>query len=194
MTTRLRSLKRSDRRALLVGALLCGSVLLVGRGLPWVQRTGAAFATRAERAALTIERAARVREEATVDGWTGANTGPTRADLAFEGSTPTAAAAAASAHLGDLIRLLGGTLLSSSPEADTAFHAGVARVAVHLQLSIDGIAFRSLVAQLEGGPKLLRVRSLNVVQPAPIAAASEPEALRVEVTVEGIGVVQEAKR
>lgn len=191
MTGILRRLGSRDRRTLVIGTIVCGVVLLGGRGMPWLHRTTRELAVREERATLTIERATRLRSTAVGSGWSPADDARWRTELAFQGPTPTAAAATAAAHLSNLTRVLGGTLLSASPEADSGFRSGVARIVVHLQLSFDGIALRAFVSELEHGSKALRVQSLSVTQPAPIATPNDAEALRVELTIEGIAVERE---
>lgn len=167
-----------ERRALRIGVIAIGAILIVGRGIPALHRIEGDLQRRGESLALAIEAA---RREAALSS---ADSGVERSASLLIADSPTAGAAIAVAYLTDLAQEFDLTLHSVRPSGDSAFVDGVAEVTVHLSASGNTVSAVALLAQLDAGPRLFRVRTLDVAQPAPASPAGIEESLRLELTVD----------
>lgn len=198
--TRL-ALSSRDRRTLVVGAGVVISLVALARGVPaWRRwdadaRDSAAELTReldraegsvANRRA--VERAFRERATRYV----------ALAPAVVPGPTPAAQGAALAAMVSGAAEGAGLKLGAVQISADLAQGANrgprapapsFSRLRVRADATGDVKGVTDFLAALERGPALLRVRELAVTQPEPGAPAERAEALRVEVVVEGIGIV-----
>jgi hypothetical protein len=73
---------------------------------------------------------------------------------------------------------------------DTASAGTFMRISVRADGTGDLPAITRLLALLEGAPELLAVRALSITQPAPGGPAEQPEALRLEISVEGLALAR----
>jgi hypothetical protein len=74
--------------------------------------------------------------------------------------------------------------------ADTGARRTFVRIAVHADVTGDIRGVTTLLANLEHGAARLRVRDLTVTQPDVAAPGDRVEALRVELTVEGLAMAK----
>lgn len=182
-----------DRRTLAAGALVIVLLVLLGRGLPAWRRWDAdirasaaemaAEAARAEQAVRLLPagldslEARRARLVAVGRGALGG------------GSTAASAAALASLVSGSAARA-GVQIGSVQVRPDTASAGTFMRIAVRADGTGDLPAITRMLVLLEGAPELLAVRELSITQPNPGGPAEQPEALRVEVSVEGLALAR----
>jgi hypothetical protein len=104
-----------------------------------------------------------------------------------KGDTPSAAAATLASVISETAEEAGVKLGSVQVRPDSA-RAGTAvtLVAVRADAVGDIRGLTLLLAEIEAGVPLLRVRELSVSQPAPAAPDTQAEALRVELLIEGL--------
>jgi hypothetical protein len=183
-----------DRRAVLIGAGVIGSLGLLARGVPawrtWVSdaRAGVAEQQRAvSDADGLVAHAREVRDTlaarnaryvalapALVAGRTPAEASATLASIV------STAASGAGVKLGTV---------QLRPVGDTGARRTFVRVGVHADMIGDVAGLTTLLASLERGPVRLRVREITVTQPDAAAPGDRVEALRIELTIEGLALV-----
>lgn len=184
-----------DRRTLAAGLLAILVLLLLGRGIPAWRRWDAdarasaaemaAEAARAERTAADLPamldsleaRAARV-----------AALGP----AVLPGSSPAAAGASLAALVSGSAARAGVEIGSVQVRPDTASAGTFMRVSVRADGTGDLPAITRMLVMLEGAPELLAIRETSITQPAPGGPAEQPEALRLEIAVEGLALAPRA--
>lgn len=188
-------LSERDRRTLVMGGILVVALVLLARGIPawrrWDADTRASareMATEAARAETTVRdlpasldslQARRARYVALGRGvLDGASTAAAGASLA---SLVSGAAARAGVQIG-----------SVQVRPDTAGAGTFLRVTVRAEGTGDLPAITRMLEMLEGGRTLLAVRDLSITQPNPGGPAEQPEALRVELAVEGLALTARA--
>ena len=180
-----------DRRTLMLGLSVIVLLVLISRVVPawrgWDADTRAsaaemaAEAARAEQtvrtlpAALDSLEARRARLVAqgrgVLDGGSIAGSGAALASLV------SGAAARAGVQMG-----------SVQVRPDTASAGTFMRISVRADGTGDLPAVTRMLALLEGAPELLAVRDISITQPNPGGPAEQPEALRVELSVEGLAL------
>lgn len=185
------SLRPADRRALVAGVLIVGSLVTLSRGVPVLRSHESALANRVAERTLVLRQleqneAALSAVVASVADY-GNSSLDARTVSAFAGATPTAAVAQAAEYVASTAYALGAEVSSVSPSAPDRFTEGLAALEVKLTLVSDAEGLRDLLTAIERGPRLMVPRALSVFQSSPAASASEAEALRVELTIEGLG-------
>jgi hypothetical protein len=179
-----------DVRTLRTGATLIALLVLLSRGLPawrdWdnTARGSAADmiaeASRAEAFARTLPMA---RESLEVRRQRMEQLSPRTLEggsAASAGATLTAVLSDAASRAG--VQLGAVQLRTDSNSAATFFH-----VSVRADARGDLPSLLSLITTLEGGPELLTIREFSLTQPDPGGLNPQPELLRLELTVEGLG-------
>jgi hypothetical protein len=84
-------------------------------------------------------------------------------------------------------------LHSVQPRVDSTATRNLLRVSAHLSMTADVQGLMDLVEDLESADPLLRVIDLSIVQSDVSAADDRPDALKIELTVQGIGVLRRPK-
>jgi hypothetical protein len=180
-----------DRRVLVAGAAAIALILLVGRGIPawrrWDERVRAGAERQAEAAA---------RSEAAVQDLPAAldslEARRTRflalGGTVLEGGSPAAAGAALASLVSGAAARAGVQVGSVQVRPDTASAGTFLRVVVRADATGDLPSITRMLALLEGAPERLAIRELSITQPNPGGPAEQPEALRLEVAVEGMAL------
>ena len=180
-----------DRRALLVCSLAVGAIVGAGRGIP---------AWRSWDADVRGGAAVQVRQLEMLEGGLALlpslrdSVGARRsrldsvAAMFVDGDSPALAAAALATIVSDLAEEGGVQVNSVQVRADSAWRSSVARVGVRVSATGDVTGLTDLLQQIEGHDLLLQVREMVVTQPAPTAPDHVPEALRLELLVEGLAL------
>jgi hypothetical protein len=182
-----------DRRVLVAGGAVILLILLLGRGIPAWRRWDEGVRAEAEG---RMEAAARA-EAAVRDLPAGLDSLEARRErfLALggsllEGESPAAAGAALAGLLSGTAARAGVQLGSVQVRPDTAAAGAFLRVWVRADATGDLPSITRMLTLLEGAPERLRVRELSITQPSPGGPAEQPEALRVEVAVEGLALAR----
>lgn len=176
-----------NRRALALGVMAVGLILGFGRGLPaWKSWVSEATAS-AQELAAELQRA-RAATHSTRGSAARLRVDSARLDSAgtmlLDAPSPEGAAAELATVLSTAAEETAVRVVSIETKADSA--AGqlfAASARVNAVGDVRGLA--EFLSAIEGGPYLLRVRSLAVSQPELGAAADRAEALRIDVTVDG---------
>jgi len=179
-------LSARDRRTAVVGLVVMGSIVGVGRGWPaarvWqAAQQDAVTALRdsvadAERLAV-LEPAYRANAQRTEER-------VAMLDSAMIGAVvPAAAAASLASLLRESVTAAGMQLTSITVTSDSAWVNGLARVQARVLATGDVKTVTTLLADVEGSPALLLVREMSIGQPDPMAPRSRPEQLRLELAV-----------
>lgn len=187
----MRSITPTDRRALFVGVLVIGSSMLLARVLPARRAAEQELRDRilsTARAADAMQRERDLLKRAASDARARGAAGSARMlALAFDGESPTSVGAQAAQYVGGLARLLGASVHSVAPSADSTFIDEMAMLTVRVHLTTDGVGLYQLVDELGVGSRLTAVRYVQVSLGNPSAPADEPEALRVELGFTALG-------
>jgi hypothetical protein len=185
------ALSSRDRRTLAIGAGIIILLVLLSRGIPAWRRWDAS--TRAGAAEMATEAAraeSPVRQLPAALDSLQARRG--RFVTLGRGVLDGGSAAAAGASLASLVSgaaaRSGVQLGSVQVRPDTSGAGAFLRIVVQADGTGDLPAITRLLALLEGGPELLAVRGVSLTQPNPGGPAEQPEALRVELTVEGLAL------
>lgn len=189
----IHTLSDRDRRTLGVGAIVIVLLVLLARGIPawrrWdaeVRASAAEMAAEAARAEQTVRllpasldslEARRARFVAVGGG-------------ALEGETAAASGAALAALVSGAAARAGVQVGSVQVRPDTASAGTFMRIGVRADGTGDLPAITRLLALLEGAPELLAVREISITQPVPGGPAEQPEALRMEIAVQGLALVR----
>lgn len=191
---RWRTMKPSDRRAIVIGAL----VLLPGLLFIWVvrpYRTALADA----RDQLSTERAALARERAAIDN---ARRNPQlrqAADSAmsamrprlFEGKDDVMAGAELASYLGDVARDTRVWLEDAATRPATPALNGVRTLRVEIRAESDLLGTLMFLQRLERGDKLVRIERLDISR-VPRGDAEDQETLSIAATVAGYAIANES--
>ncbi|HET7584030.1 MAG TPA: type II secretion system protein GspM [Gemmatimonadaceae bacterium] len=190
------SLSPRDRRALSLGGAVLALLLLVARGLPAWSAWATSQRAIADQLAAQVARArSDVRSSA-----------PTHDSLVMRGKRMVALAPRilAGESPASAVATLGGVLSGAAATAgvqvgavqmsvDSSATSAFSRVRVRASATGDIAGVTELLRELEQGPTLLSVRELNLSQPEPAAPASQPEALRIELVVEGLALNRQSR-
>lgn len=178
-----------DRRTLIAGVAVMLSIVLIGRGLPALQRWQSdreaaalqsmrmvAIAFRSIRQLPMLRRsvAARVRRLSLADS------------TLLHGDSPAAAAAELASVLSDIADENDVEVAALSMHADSGFRSDFARASVRLSGTTDVQGLAAMLHDIEAGSHLLAVRELVVGQPDAGAPDTRPEALHVELLIDGL--------
>ena len=183
------ALSSRDRRALLVGAVTIGSVVLMALGYPryraWrsVAMDGASIAT----AELALA-------ERSVAGFTGTSAALANArsqrgmldTLLLTGGSAAGAAAALSNAISDAAESAEADLGSVTVQQDSTKRSVLTHFRARASLSGDVGTIAAFLDALEAGPPLVAVREWAISAGAASTVAGQPETLRMDVLVEGI--------
>ena len=189
----IRTLSDRDRRTLIVGTVVIVLLVLLSRGIPAWRRWDADV--RASAAEMSVEAA---RAEQTVRLLPPAldSLQARRARLAalgrgvLEGESTAASGAALASLVSGAAARAGVEIGSVQVRPDTAGAGTFMRIGVRADGTGDLPAITRMLALLEGAPELLAVRALSITQPAPGGPAEQPEALRMEIDVQGLALVR----
>jgi hypothetical protein len=186
-----------ERRTILVASTLALLVLAPTKLIP------AWRAHRGERHAATLELTAElVRAEASVSAlpWLRDSLVARRerylalAPRLLSGESPSAAGASLASLVSGNAQAARLRLGSIRMRSDSVALDRFAGVSVETELTGDIHGVSTLLHSLESGAALLRVRRLVITQPEPAAPSDRPEALRVELVVEGIAITRSEER
>jgi hypothetical protein len=187
-----------DRRVLLAGAGVIGSLIGLTRGIPawrtWVSDARAGANEQARAADETNELLAHAR--AMRDTLAARNTRyVTLAPALIAGSTPAEASATLASLVSGAATAAGVKLgaVQIKPVADTGAQRTFIRIGVHVDVVGDIAGLTALVANVERGPTRLRVREIAITQPDAAAPGDRVEALRAELTIEGLALARGGK-
>lgn len=191
MTIKL-GISQRDRRTLIVGVSVVGTVLAIGRGLPAVSDWES---TQRREAESTAERLAQLRDglrslPALRDSLRARTARLAELDTTLiRGVSPAAIAAAFASALGDIADENALRVSTLQLRSDSVATQGLARVEVRVTGVTDVAGLAGFLRAVEGNAMPARVRELNISQPEPLAGEAKPETLRVDVLVEGLGVI-----
>lgn len=184
-----------DRRTLAAGGIIVLLLLFAGRGLPAWRRWDADV-----RASAAEMRAEAARAEQTVRLLPASldSLEARRARLValgrgvLDGESTAASGAALASLVSGAAARAGVRIGSVQVRPDTASAGTFMRIAVRADGTGDLPAITRMLALLEGAPELLAVREISITQPNPGGPAEQPEALRVELAVEGLALARPA--
>lgn len=185
-----RTMKQSDRRAIVIGAL----VLLPGLLFVWAVRPYRAGLADA-RDQLGTERAALARERAAIDN---AHRNPQLKHLAdsamtamrprlFEGKDDVMAGAELASYLGDVARDTRVWLEDAATRPATPAVNGVRTLRVEIRAESDLLGTLMFLQRLERGEKLVRVERLDISR-TPRSEGEDTETLSIAATLAGYAV------
>lgn len=187
---------RRDRRTLLVGVGVITLLLALSRGLPaWLawrhELLASAFelAIEAERAEGSARSLPALRNSLARRGERYVALGR----VVVPGETPAVAAGALAGMVADLATRANVELGPLSIRVDSTGSPLLGRVSVSGSLTGDIRGVSEWLHALEGGPRLVAVRTLSISQPEPAAPADRPETLRVEFLVEALALPGEVR-
>jgi hypothetical protein len=185
-----------DRRTLLIGAGLIVALLALFRGVPaWRGRY------ERERTAATRLSLRAAEAEAAVRG--SASRGDSLdarrrrfvalAPAILDGRTPAAAGGTLAALVSGAAAKAGMQLNSVQVRPDSAGPGTFTRVAVRVDATGDVRGVARMLSLLERGPEMLAVREISVTGAQPGAPDAQPEALHLELSVEGLALSRPAR-
>lgn len=189
-------LSTRDGRTAIAGITTVASLILVSRGLPalrsWErsQLAGASdVVARASSARITLRAlpslrdslARRQRDLASLDS------------AMFTRASPVAAVADLAAMLDGMAASAGVKIATLQLRADSAPKRSIARIGVRVTGTTDVAGLAELLRLTDTTDTLLVVRELSVSQPEPSAPRTRPEALHVELLVESMARIAEAR-
>jgi hypothetical protein len=180
-----------DRRTLAVGVLMIGSIIAVGRGIPWWRDWDT---DQRVRAAIVLARVADFDKAikalpvmADSARRTAVLYGTASQSLLVE-ETPTIASAKLTQIVAAVADDADVRITSLQVRPDTAFRDRFARVAVRLTGTGDIQSLVSLLAGFDEQDTLLSVKELSVTPAEATAPDTKPEALRIQVLVEALAL------
>jgi len=189
----INTLAARDRRALVIGVVAIGGLVIGLRGVPaWVRWRTEVRATAAE--AITQEQ----RVDAVIAGFSqsldtlGSRIGRLRklGPAFITGATPTEAASTLAGLVGEmarssLVRLDAIELHVDSSGGPTA----MPRVRLEAQATADITGLATLLRSLEKGPTLLAVRRVSIRPQSVESPSNQVETLAIHFTVEGLALL-----
>jgi hypothetical protein len=193
--TRSNIISSRDRLTLLVGVSVVASLVVLSKGVPawrdWVAeaRAGAIEQTRA----ATNADFALAQAKATRDTLVARNARYVAlAPALVAGNTPAEASATLASLVSSAASVAGVKLgaVQLRALADTGARRAFVRIGVHADVVGDIAGVTALLSALEHGAVRLRVRDLTVTQPDAVAPGDRVEALRAELTVEGLAMAK----
>lgn len=182
-----------DRRTLGIGAAVILVLVLFSRGLPaWRRWDADTRASAAEMAAEAARAESTVRLlPASLDSLQARRARYVELGRGVLDGESTAAAGASLASLVSGAAARAGVQIGSvQVRPDSAGAGTFMRIAVLADGTGDLPAITRMLQILEGGRELLAVRELSITQPNPGGPAEQPEALRMDIRVEGLALVQ----
>lgn len=182
-------IRRRERQALLLGALIIIPSFVFARGLPAVHRWEQREAARWSELRADLERMRRA-----TDALRAAHSGSAaeRDEInALRRSLVTAATVAeAAGELADYVNGIalfsGASIRSVVLRGDSTFVGGTARLVLQLSVATDTEGVLAILRELAVGPRQVAVQSVAITQTDPGAPQDRPEALSVEFTVESV--------
>jgi hypothetical protein len=178
-----------ERRVVLAGAATVFALIAGTRGIPaWLAWKEERFESAVELVAKAARAQTHVRDlEATLDTLE-------RRRSRFEAlapvlvgvGSPTAGAGALASLVSGAAQAAGVQLGSIQVRTDTASARTMKRVSIRANVVGDVRGITALLLAIEQGPALLAVRELSITQPDPAAPDDRPEALQMELVVEGL--------
>lgn len=191
-------LSERDRRTLIGGGGIVIALLVLARGIPELRRWEEARASEAESSATAVgEMRGGIAALAALRDSTHARTARLAAldSSLISGVSPAAVAAGLASMLGDLADDNAVKVNAMQLHSDSVVKAGLARADVRVTGVADVTGLAGFLRDIEGGPALLRIRELSISQPDPAGGNEKPEALRVDLVIEGLGtIVREDRR
>lgn len=186
------ALSPRDRRALGAGVSVILALVALSRAVPAVRVWRA---DRLERARLVRDQVARTttllaRRRAVAESLAARTARLTAtAPGLITGDSPAAAAATLAGLVSGAAAVAGVRLTAVQVLADTVGSRELPVVRVRAEAVGDVTGLGKMLAALEGGPTLLRVRALALSQAEPAAPPEQVEALRVRLVVEGLSLI-----
>jgi hypothetical protein len=190
-------LSHRDRRTLILGLCVVGTLLTVARGAPALRSWEG---TQTSEAQSATQRLAALRGGMRLLPRLRDSLRARRARLAaldsslLIGATPAAIAAQLASVLEDLADDNALKVTAMQLRADTVATAGLARVEVRVTGITDIIGLAGLLRAIESDETPLVVRDLSVSQPEPVGSDARAEALRVDLLVASIGTIDGERR
>lgn len=184
-------LARRERRVLVAGGVLIIGMVALSRGIPaWTAWQHEARAAAAELAEEVARAEASVRGlEAMVDSLEARKERfVDLAPLLIGVKSPAAAASSLTLLINGVAQAAGVRVSAVRVGQDSTVDAVLRRVRVSAELEGDVRGIATLLSTLERGPTLLAIRELAITQPDPASPGDRPEALGVQLTVEGLAV------
>jgi hypothetical protein len=187
------TLTSRDQRTM-VGGLVVVLLLVSGsRGVPAVARWRDDAVVSSESLVRQADDAERSVQASTTtrDSLVARRVRLARLDSAvLEGESPALAAAALAEYVADVADDAKTQLGSVQTLADTAVRGPLTKVAIRASATGDLPSIARFLAGLESGPLLLAIRELGMTQQEIASVPNRPEALRAELTVEGIARIR----
>lgn len=184
--TLMQSLRPRDRRAVQIGAAILTSVVLVAKGPAHIQALEADAQAGYLRSGESLQRARQLRDALKPFGL---DSGSAMRRLTLLESSALDVRNESEAHsqlaqrISQLAAFAGAQVHEATPTPSLETAPGPRRVAMRIQLTASSPALFTLLRELEVGPTIIRVRRLNLLQPAVADDASVADMLRVELEV-----------
>ena len=187
------SLAPRDRRAVLFGISVIGSLLLGARGIPAVRTMETRQLTRLD--ALRLQ--SRLLD-AAVDGGPKGLEERRRAHGALRGrcfvaGSPAEATTALVQRVSAIAEFAGASVRGASPLGASLATDGISRIAIRVSLTGNANALLELLRELDADTALLSVQEVSVAQADPTAATAELEHLRIEITIAAIALLPDPR-
>jgi len=183
------ALSPRDRRALAIGVMSIGGLVIVGRVVPawrdWEQAAVASANSAARTAARDLvlaQNARAIRDSLAARRARLTSLAPTW----LIGDSPAAAGAGLAAIITRAATDAAMTLGTLDIRTDSAGHAAFVPVHVRVGVSGDIQGLAMLLASLDRGPVALNVASLDVQGGDPAAPSQRPEVLHADLTIEAL--------
>lgn len=192
LSTRLSArlgMNQRDRRALIAGAVVIGSLFAFSRGLPawraWrhdAHEEAIAATTDLARARALLRFGRPLTDSLSARG----DRMIALAPALLGGESPAAAGATLAGLVSGAAASAGVRLGAVQIRPDSLAPTAFTRIAIRADATGDVRGVTRMLASLEAGPTLLAVRSLSIDQPEPAAAHESMEQLRMTIVVEGL--------
>lgn len=188
----IRALSDRDRRTLVGGIAIVLALVLFSRGLPaWRRWDANTRASAAEMAAEAAEAQSTVRRlPASLDSLQARRERYVALGRGIlDGESPAAAGASLASLVSGAAARAGVQIGSVQVRPDSAGAGTFMRIAVQADGTGDLPAIVRMLGMLEGGRELLAIRQVSITQPTPGGPAEQAEALRLDLTVDGLALV-----
>lgn len=179
---------RRERRTVAIGLTTIAAIVGIGRGVPAWRTWSTETVASAREIQTELNRSrADVHGAKTASDSLAVRTArlDSSAHVYLEGRTPTAAAAGLASALSRIAETAGVRVASIGARVDSSSTSSVRAIA-SLNVVGDVRALTRLLAGVERGPLLLSVASVSVAQSEVAAGDDRAEALRIEMSVEGL--------